>query len=87
MLFNLDFANNTILSCFLFFFWTIELYFLIASVISQFFNPIAKLVTPKGIPNKEAKIEMETHSVILESTIRMWSIYQNSTNFFMVFIH
>ena len=87
MLFNLDFANNTILSCFLFFFWTIELYFLIASVISQIFNPIAELVTPIGIPNKEAKTEMETHSVILESTIRMWSIYQNSTNFFMVFIH
>ena len=87
MIFNIDFANNTILSCFLLFFWIIELYFLIAWVISQIFNPIAELVTAIEIPNKEAKTEMETHSVILESTIRMWSIYQNSTNFFMVFTH
>ena len=59
MLFNLDFANNTILSCFffLFFFLIIVLYFLIL-----------------GIPTKEAKAEMETHPVIKEIAISQCSI-------------
>ena len=35
MLFNLDFANNTFLSCLFFFFLIIDLYFLIAEVIVQ----------------------------------------------------
>ena len=35
MLFNLDFANNIISSCFFFFFLVIELYFLIPAVIAQ----------------------------------------------------
>ena len=43
MLFNLDFANNTISSCF-FFFLIIDLYFLIPAVIAQIFNPIAELI-------------------------------------------
>ena len=59
MLFNLDFANNTILSCFFFFFLIIDLYFLIPAVIAQIFNPIPDLVIPIGIPAKEAKAEME----------------------------
>ena len=49
MLFNLDFASNTILSCFYLFFLIIDLYFLIA----QIFNPIAGIVIPIGIPSKE----------------------------------
>ena len=53
MLFNLDFANNTILSCY--FFLIIDLYFLIIAVIAQFLNPIAELVIPIGIPTKEPK--------------------------------
>ena len=35
MLFNFDFANNTIISCFFFFFLIIGLYFSIAAVITQ----------------------------------------------------
>ena len=73
MLFNLDFANNTIftiLSCFFFFFLIIDLYFLIPAVITQIFNPIVELAIPIGIPTKEAKAEMETHPVIVEITIR-----------------
>ena len=58
-LFNLDFANDNIFSCFSFFFLNIYLYFLINVVITQIFNPIAELVIPKGIPTKEAKAEME----------------------------
>ena len=59
MLFNLDFANNTILSCFFFF-------TLISAVIAQIFNPIAELLTLIGILIKEAKAEIEKHPVIVE---------------------
>ena len=44
LIFHLDFANNTILSCFVFFFLIIDLYFLIPAVVVQIFNPIAELV-------------------------------------------
>ena len=60
MLFNLDFANDNILSCFFFYFLIIDLYFLIPAIISQIFNPIAELVIPIGIPTKEVKAERET---------------------------
>ena len=55
MLFNLDFANNTILSCVFFVFLIIDLYFLIPVVITQSFDLTAELVIPIGIPTKEAK--------------------------------
>ena len=74
MLFNLDFASNTILSCFFFFFLIIDLYFLIPTVIAQIFNPIEELVIPIGIPTKEAKAEMETHPVIVQAKTRKCSI-------------
>ena len=72
MLFNLDFANNTVLSCF--FFLIIDLYFVIAAVIVHIFNPISELVIHIEIPNKEAKEEMEIHPAILEVKIRKSSI-------------
>ena len=72
MLFNLDFANNTVLSCF--FFLIIDLYFVIAAVIVHIFNPISELVIQIEIPNKEEKEEMEIHPVILEVKIRKSSI-------------
>ena len=59
MLFNLDFANKTIFSCFFFLF--IDSYFLIPAVITQTFNPVAELVIPIGKPTKEAETEMETY--------------------------
>ena len=46
MLFDLDFANNTILSCFL---------FLIPAVVTPMFTPIAELVITIGIPSKKQK--------------------------------
>ena len=55
MLFNLDFANNTILSCFFFLFLIIELYLLIPAVIAQSFNPVAELVVPIAITKKRSK--------------------------------
>ena len=59
MLFNLDFANNTILTCFFFFFLITDLYFSIPAVIAQIFNLVAELVIPLGIPSKEAKVIAE----------------------------
>ena len=43
---NLDFAKNSILSCFFFCFLFIYLYFLITAIIAQIFNPNAELVNP-----------------------------------------
>ena len=71
MLFDLYFANNTILSCFFFFFLINDLNLLIPAAIAQIFNPIAKLVIPIGIPSKEAKVENEIHPVIVEAKIRL----------------
>ena len=72
MLFNLDFANNTIITCF--FFLIIDLYFLIAAVNTQILYPIIELAIPIRIPTKEAKTEMETHPVIVEIAISECSI-------------
>ena len=74
MLFNLNFADNTILSCFFFFFYIIDLYFLILAVIAQIFTPIVELVIPIGIPTKEEKKVMKTHTVFVEAKIRKCSI-------------
>ena len=53
-----------------FFFFFIDLYFLIPSVITQTFTPLAELVISIEIPTKEAKAGMETHAVIAEIIIR-----------------
>ena len=70
MLFNLDFANNTILLCFFFFFLINDLEFLIPGVIAKIFNPIVELVISIGIPTIEAKTKTETNPVIVEAKIR-----------------
>ena len=74
MLFNLDFANKTILSCFFFFFLIIDLYFLFPEAIAQIFNPTAELIIPIGISSKEAKAENEIHPVFAEAKTRKCSI-------------
>ena len=74
MLFNLDFANNTILSCFFFLSLIVDLYFLIPVVIAQIFNPSAELVIHIGIPIKEAKAKNKIHPVITEAKTRKCSI-------------
>ena len=74
MLFTLDFANNTILSFLFFFFLIIDLYFLVPAVITQIFNLIDELVIHTRIPTKEAKSEIETHPVIIETKIRKYSV-------------
>ena len=75
MLFNLDFANNTTLSCLFFFLLIIiDLYFLIPTVIAQIFNHIADLVILIAILAKEAKAEMQTYPVTLGIKISKCSI-------------
>ena len=39
-----------------------------------FFNPIAELVIPIGIPSKEPKAEIDVHAVIAEAKIKRCSI-------------
>ena len=73
-LFSLDFDNNTILSCFVFYFKIIDLYILIPAAIAQIFNPIAALVISIRMPSKEVKTEIELHPVIIETKIRKRSI-------------
>ena len=74
MLFNLVVANNTILSCVFYFFLIIDIFFLIPAVIAQVFNLIAELVNPIRVLSKEAKAEIEIHSVTVEAEIRKCSI-------------
>ena len=63
-LFAISLFLTFILSCFYFFFITIDLNILIPAVIAQIFSPIAKLEIPIVIPSKEVKAEIETHPVI-----------------------
>ena len=74
MLFNLVVANNTILSCVFYFFLIIDIFFLIPAVIAQVFNLIAELVNPIRVLSKEAKAEIEIHSVTVEAEIRKCSM-------------
>ena len=67
MLFNLDSANNTFLSCFFFFFIIIDLYFLIPAVVAQIFNSIAELISYRNSKYKEAKAKIEIPQVIIEA--------------------
>ena len=70
----------------LLFFLITDLYFLIPTVITQIFNPIVQLVVPIGIPTKEAKIEMETHPVIVEIAVSECSIYLKTLQTFLCFL-
>ena len=58
---------------YLFYLFT-DLYFLIPAVIIQIFNCIVELAVSIGIPTKQGKAEMETHSVIVEIAISEGSI-------------
>ena len=57
-----------ILSCFLFFLIT-DLYLLIPAVIIQIFNATAELSIPIGVQPNDAKAEIETQPVIIETKI------------------
>ena len=74
MLFNLDFAKNTIFPCYFFFFLIIDLYFLNQAALGQTFNLIAEHVILTEIPSKETKAEIKINPVIAEAKIRKCSI-------------
>ena len=65
--FNLGFASDIILPCFLFFFLIINFYFLIPAIIAQILNPAAELVISIRTPTKEAKTQAEIHPVTAEA--------------------
>ena len=73
-LFDLDFANNTILSWFFFIFLINDLGFLIPAIIANKYNILVELVIPIRIPIKEVKAEIKRHAVIAEAKIRKCSI-------------
>ena len=73
MLFNLSFVKNAVFHILFFFFLIIYFYFLIIAIIAQFFNPTVELVILIEML-KEAKAEIETHPVILETKISKCSI-------------
>ena len=73
ILFNLDFANNAILSGVFFFFLIIDLYFLIPALIPQIFVPTAELVIPAGMVTNEANAEIEMEPATVETNISKFS--------------
>ena len=73
MVFNLSFPNNNILLCFVFFFFIIDLYFLIPSKIAQICIPTLELVIQTGSQTNEANAEIETQPVTAETKINKCS--------------
>ena len=67
-------------------FLIVDLYLLIPAVITQILNPIAEPVIPIWIANKEAKLEMETHPVIVKVAISEWSISFKTLQAFLSFL-
>ena len=61
MVFNLAFANNTILSCYFLFLLIIDSYFLILAVIAQTFNTTAELAMEIEIQTNKAKAKIKTN--------------------------
>ena len=85
MLFNIAFVSNAILSYSFFFFLIINLNFMIHAFIAQIFNPIAELVIPIEIQNKEAKLEIEIYPVNTEAKQKkVFGIIQRHTSLFVI---
>ena len=62
---SVDFPKNTVLWFFLFFF-TINLYFLIAAVLAKIYISTAELVMTVGTETKEANTEIEIQPVTVK---------------------
>ena len=61
IVFDLSFLNNTILSCFFFFFFTIHLDFLITAMIVQIFMLTAEIIIPTGTETNEINTYMSSY--------------------------
>ena len=57
-----------------FLFLVTDIFFLIPTIIAQFFNSLEELVIRIRMPTKEEKEEIEIHPVIVEDRIRKYSI-------------
>ena len=93
MLFNLDFANNTVLSCFVFFCYylfiiIINLCFLIPAVIAKISNHIAEVEIRIEISSKKAKAEIEMHAVTsttkINKVFNIFSVAQIFEGFLLI---
>ena len=74
MIFNLTFASTAISSrAFFIFFWLLTYKFLIPAVIAQTFSAIAELAVLTRIPSKDAKAEIEVHSLTVVAKMRKCS--------------
>ena len=71
---NLSFPKNTVLSCF--FFFIIDLYFLIPAVVTQIFISIAELVIPTETQANEANAEIEMQPVTVENEVNLFLLWQ-----------
>ena len=60
IVFDLPFRSTNTLSCLFFFFFIIDLYFLIPAVIAKTFIPTAKLVMSTETQNNDANAEIKT---------------------------
>ena len=58
----------------LFFLLNYRFKLLILAIIPQIFNPIVELIILKEISTKEAKAEMEIHTVIAKTKVRKCSM-------------
>ena len=73
MVFNLVFANNTILSCFFFFILIIDLHFLIPAVTAQIVELTAEPTIPTETTTNEANVETKTRALTTETKTRKFS--------------
>ena len=71
---KLVFANNAISLSSFFFFLITDLYFLILAIIAQIFNPVVEHIIHLKILKKEAKAEMEIHTVTAQTKERKCSV-------------
>ena len=60
--------------CAYFFFLSIDLYLIILAIIAQIFALIVKLIILLEISTKEAKAEMEIHTVTAKFKVRKFSM-------------
>ena len=67
IVFNLAFANKTVLLCFFFFFLIIDLYFLIPTVIPQIFICTPELAIPTGTQTNKENAGIETQPLTAEA--------------------
>ena len=65
--------RNTILSCFLFIFLVIDLYFFIPAVFGHKFCNAAEFAIPTGIPTNEPKAGIDKYPVTVDAILRKCS--------------